>query len=198
MRVPFNQLKAEAELVHRLYGDGPHHGGLSVRKIAATLGRTYGWTWRRWRWYREMQLAHGPFMTRPNRLPLHGRSWDQEAFDRAVGQHEKVKEALAAQEALDREQQVRTDAAGATRNAEKAKRDEAKEWVEAGSSPDRVPAWLIEALKDYRPEELPARYSRIAITIKVCRSVPVSLARSSSRATSSGSSRSVTPTRSFL
>jgi hypothetical protein len=147
MREPFRQLKAEAELVHRLYGDGPHHGGLSVRQIAAKLGRTYGWTWRRWRWWADMQEAHSGFLVRANRLPMRGsRNWDTADFEWRVAARQKIAATIKAKETIGRADKSRRAAAEAARNAEKARRDEADEWVTSGSDPSKAPAWLIETL----------------------------------------------------
>jgi hypothetical protein len=155
--VPFQRLKAEAEAIYRLHDDGPYRGGKSLKAIGKELGHSYWWAWRRYHWYLDMREAHAGFMVRANRLPMRGsRNWDEADFERRVAQREKIRATVKAHEALKDAEQARVDAAAATRNAEKAKRDEAKQWIEAGSSSDRMPAWLIEALKitgrkSYRP-----------------------------------------------
>src|SRR5690348_13634076 len=95
--VPFNRLKAEAELVHRLYGNGPYRGGKSLKAIGEELGHSYWWAWRRYHWHLDMQSAHSGFVVRANRLPMRGsRNWDEADLERRVAQREKIKATVKA------------------------------------------------------------------------------------------------------
>lgn len=119
--------------------------GLTFGQVAAELGVSYTSARRLVHWIADSEATGS--LTRRYRLPMRwSRAWDQERFDHLVADRAKVAEAMQAQEALDAAERTQRAAAGATRNVEKARRDEAAEWVTGGSDPAKVPAWLLEAL----------------------------------------------------
>ena len=140
-RLSFRELTARSQEAAEL-----HATGLSYRKIAAKMQVHRMTAWRWVHWHDDMMAAWGFIPhNRARRLPFrNGLGWDQERFDRLVAERQKMLALISSDES-------RQDAADATRNADRARRDEAKEWIEAGSPPDKTPAWLKEALRELFP-----------------------------------------------
>src|SRR5690349_12972399 len=134
-RRSLRQLIADSQRAAKLRASG-----LPYREIADELGISRNTAARLVCWHEDMLAAWGGFpRNRARRLPFrHGRAWDQARFDALVARRQKILELTKVDEAM-------SDASEATRNAEKSRRDEAREWVDAGSPPDKAPVWLRDA-----------------------------------------------------
>jgi hypothetical protein len=146
LRLSFRELTAKAQRAAEL-----HSGGLSYAKIAAEMEVAYT-TARRWvRWHEDMRAAYnGMKPSRAQRLPLRwGRAWyewGEAEYLRLVAERQRIGPMVEARERLASQRKAQAAREAAARDAVRARTKEAAEWVEAGSPPERAPAWLAESI----------------------------------------------------